>query len=255
MLTKKAPKELPKELPMHQPQSSSRSSGKGSSQVEQKELIHDFLSGHICEERDHTRFQQQAQLTSLAHEFESSQAKDHHIMELMEKLDKKRNKLFQAQLENVRLQQALELHDLSSNNPSLLENLACTSSHLGLHLPYSYHNNEASPEEPIKLEQSSSPLLSHGSFFPPSSPCVKSEYQSPSPPTHIKQGRHPHTSTTHEVIEILDSDKDQPTIPASLSCDALGQSMYQFVHSGIASLSCHDTRSLNCTMCTVSPLS
>lgn len=103
-LTKKAPKKLSKGPPISQPQPSSRSSGKGSSWVEQKELIHDFLSGHIRKERDLTQFQQQAQLTSLTHEFESSQAKEHQNMVLMEKLEKKCNELYQVQLENIRLQ-------------------------------------------------------------------------------------------------------------------------------------------------------
>jgi hypothetical protein len=148
---KKAPRELPKEPPTP---SSSRSSGKGntSSWVKQKGLIQDFFSGCVCEERDHTWFQQQAQLTSLAHKFKSSWAKDHQIMELSEKLEKKHNELYQAQLENVRLQQALELRDLSSKDPSLLKNLAHTSNHLGLHLPYSHHSNRASSEKCVKLE-------------------------------------------------------------------------------------------------------
>jgi hypothetical protein len=108
---KKAPRELPKEPPTP---SSSRSSGKGntSSRVKQKGLIQDFFSGCVCEERDHTWFQQQAQLTSLAHKFKSSWAKDHQIMELSEKLEKKHNELYQAQLENVRLQQALVLRSV-----------------------------------------------------------------------------------------------------------------------------------------------
>jgi hypothetical protein len=148
---KKAPRELPKEPPTP---SSSRSSGKGntSSRVKQKGLIQDFFSGCVCEERDHTWFQQQAQLTSLAHKFKSSWAKDHQIMELSEKLEKKHNELYQAQLENVRLQQALELRDLSSKDPSLLKNLAHTSNRLGLHLPYSHHSNRASSEKCVKLE-------------------------------------------------------------------------------------------------------
>lgn len=228
-LTQKAPRE-PR---MPQQQSSPRNSRKGnaSTRVEQKELINDFLSGRVREERDHTRFQQQAQLTSLAHELESSRAKDRQITELFEKLEKKRDELHQAQLENVKLQQALELRDLSSRDPTLLENLAHASNRLGLHPPYSQHNNQASSEKHIKPERCSSPLLSHGtSFLPsmerPSSPCVKIEPQSTSLPSRIGQEGRPHSSTTHEVIEILDSDEDQPPFP---SRDTLGPGTSEFV--------------------------
>ena len=64
-----------------------------SSQANQREMINEFFSGHTCEERDCIKFQQQSQLTSLAHGFESSWMKDQCISELLEKLNKRHNEL------------------------------------------------------------------------------------------------------------------------------------------------------------------
>ena len=142
-------------------QASSRHSSKGSkepkrqrqqasSRADQREMINDFFSGRTREERDRIKFQQQSQLTSLAHGFESSRMKDQRISELLEKLDKRRDELHDAQLENVRLQQALSLRDLSTKDPEVLKNLAHTSNYLGLPSPSVHHNfSDPSPEKRI----------------------------------------------------------------------------------------------------------
>ena len=103
-----------------------------SSQADQHKMISDFFSGCTREEQDRIKFQQQSQLTSLAHKFESGWMKDQQISELLEKLDSRHNELHEAHLENLWLQQALNLRDLSLKDPKVLENLVHTSNNLGV---------------------------------------------------------------------------------------------------------------------------
>ena len=185
-----------------------------SSRAEKCEMINDFFSGHIREERDHIKFQQQSQLTSLAHEFESGQMKDQQISVLHDKLDKGRDELHKACLEILQLQQALYLHDLSVKDPKTLETLAYACNNLGLPLPPVYqdvdHRSSAKCAQlgPSSLKQESVSLT------PPPYRSVKHETHTPNShqcsqlPTHVKHESPPGVVTmcNSEVIEILDSD-------------------------------------------------
>lgn len=239
----------------HRQPSSSR--GRVSSQAEQRELLNDFLSGRNREERDRVKFQQQTQLTSLAHQFESGRMKDNRISELLEKLDQKRDELHEARLENLRLQQALSLRYLSTRDPEILENIAHASDHLGLPLPRIRQDiGHPSPAKRIRLGPRSSPLsfpLKHEKHPPTlTSPHqVKHEPLSPSPLfthftqdlqrspslTHIKNEcpPSPFVLTPHDVIEILDSDEDEMTgsNPWTDNIDAISESDLDLQQSNV----------------------
>ncbi|KAH9021609.1 hypothetical protein EDB84DRAFT_1565242 [Lactarius hengduanensis] len=179
-----------KEAPKRQRQQQSQSS---QSRSDQREMINDFFSGRTREERDRIKFQQQTELTSLAHEYESGRMKDQRISELSEKLDKKRDELHEARLKILGLQQALHLRDLSTKDPKVLENLAHASNHLGLPLSH------------IHLSHIHQDFTFHQEI-----PRLKREYL-------------PGVATTHEVIEILDSDDDEVTGPRPGTDDLLPQ--------------------------------
>ena len=190
-----------------------------SSRAEQREMINDFFSGHTREERDRIKFQQQSQLTSLAHEFESGRMKDQQISVLHDKLDKGRDELHKARLEILQLQQALHLRDLSVKDPKTLETLAHACNNLGLPLPSVHQDvDHRSSAKRVRLGPSSLKQESV-SLTPPSYRSVKHETHTPnshqsSPlPTHVKRESPPGVVTmcNSEVIEILDSDDNEST--------------------------------------------
>jgi hypothetical protein len=202
-------------------QTSSRTSSKAD-----REMISDFFSGRTREERDRIKFQQQSQLTSLAHEFETGQMKDQRISELMEKLDKRRDELHEARLEILWLQQALNLRDLYVKDPNVLETLAHASNNLGLPLPPIHQDfDHHSSTKRVRLDPSSlkrESLSPAPPSLPPSQLLVKREtflphfanscqLQRSLLPTHIKCESPPGVIAmcNSEVIEILDSDEDK----------------------------------------------
>jgi hypothetical protein len=203
-----------------------QTSSQTSSRADQREMISDFFSGCTCEERDRIKFQQQSQLTSLAHEFESGQMKDQRISELQEKLDKRHDELHEACLKILQLQQALNLRDLSID-PKVLENLVHASNNLGLPLPPVHQDSDHHlSAKCVRLDPSSlkwESLSPAPLFFPPSQLSVKRETRSPnfanscqlqhSPlPTCVKHKSLPGViACNSEVIEILDSDDDKST--------------------------------------------
>ena len=208
-----------KEASKHQRQ---QPSSRTSSRADQHEMISDFFSGRTHEERDRIKFQQQSQLTSLAHEFESGRMKDQRISELLEKLDSRRDELHEARLENLRLQQALNLRDLSLKDPKVLENLVHASNNLGLPLPYvCQDSNHPSSAKRIRLELhpkteslKREPLSPTPTSLLPVkreslSPYVTNDYQCSPLLTRVKHEFSPGVVTAHEVIEILDSDDDE----------------------------------------------
>ena len=205
-----------------------QTSSRTSSRADQREMISDFFSGRTREERDRVKFQQQSQLTSLVHEFESGRMKDQRISELLEKLDKRRDELHEARLEILRLQQALNLRDLSVKDPKVLENLVHASNNLGLPLaPVHQEFGHPSSTKRVRLDPSSlkrESLSPAPPFFPPSQLSVKRETRSPHftnscqlqrslLPTHVKHESPPVVISmcNSEVIEILDSDDDEST--------------------------------------------